>query len=105
MQPSVATEIARAFVVARDAVATLSGQIQKDPSADPDLRSQVRIEHNQKQIWPLTGWATVPFFGSPLEYQVNDLQVRPNDTIRFVVKRSDAQRADPIVWNPRIVLR
>jgi hypothetical protein len=105
IQPSVEAEIARTFVVAGEPVATLSGQIQKDPSADPDLRSLVRIEHNQKQIWPLSGWATVPPFGRPLEYRVKDLRVRPNDTIRFVVKRNESQRADPIVWNPRIVLR
>jgi hypothetical protein len=105
MQPSVAAEISRTFVAAVEALATLSGEIQQDPSADPNLRSLVRIEHNQKQIWPFSDWATVPPFGKPLQYQVNDLRVRPNDTIRFVVKRNETQRADPIVWNPRIILR
>jgi hypothetical protein len=105
IQPSVAAEISRTFVAAGEALATLSGEIQQDPSAYPNLRSLVRIDHNQKQIWPFSDWANVPPFGKPLKYQVNDLRVRPNDTIRFVVKRNETQRADPIVWNPRIILR
>ncbi|MCU1251098.1 MAG: hypothetical protein JWQ49_4127 [Edaphobacter sp.] len=105
MQPSESAEIARTFVVARKALATLSGEIQKDPSADPRFRSLVRIEHNQEHIWPPSEWVTVPPFGRPLEYQLNDLRVRQGDTIRFVAKRNEAQRADPIIWNPRIILR
>jgi hypothetical protein len=105
IQPSAAAEIARTFVVDKEAIATLSGQIQKDPSADPALRSLVRIEHNEKQIWPPSDWAAVPSFGRPLEYEIKDLRVAKDDTIRFVVKRIEAQRADPIVWNPRIILR
>jgi hypothetical protein len=104
-QPSAVAEIARTFVVAREALAELSGKIQKDPSADPHFRSLVRIELNQEQIWPPSEWAAVPPFGRPLEYQLNDLRVRQRDTIRFVVKRNEAQRADPIIWNPRIILR
>ncbi len=105
VQPAAATEIARTFVVARTCSARLSGQVQKDPSADSESPVLVRIDHNEKQIWPASGWADVPHFGTPATYELKDLAVREGDTLRFIVKRNDANRPQPILWNPLIELK
>jgi hypothetical protein len=102
MQPSAAVEIARTFTVSANCAVHLSGEIQKDPSADSESPVSVRIEHNGKQIWPVSGWADVPHFGAPMAYQLKDLAVREGDAIRFVVKRNGANQPQPIIWNPVI---
>jgi hypothetical protein len=101
-QPAAAAEMARTFKVAAHGSISLAGQIQKDPSARSEYPVRVRIEHNDKQLWPATGWADVPAFGAPLAYQVKDLAVGEGDLIRFVVKRSGEDQPQPIVWNPTI---
>jgi hypothetical protein len=104
-QPSASAEIIRKFTVSRTCSANLSGQIQKDPSADSDSPVVVRIEHNGKQIWPASGWADVPRFGAAATYVLKDLAVHEGDAIRFIVKRNDANRPQPIIWNPMIELQ
>ena len=52
---------------------------------------------NQEQVWPATGWAQVPAFGSPLHYEVKNIPVRRGDAIRFVVKRIEETRSEPIL--------
>jgi hypothetical protein len=101
-QPSAAAEIARTFKVAANGSVTLTGQIQKDPSARSEYPVMVTIEHNDEQIWPASGWAHVPAFAAPLTYQVDRRSVRAGDAIRFVVKRSGENQPQPIVWNPSV---
>ncbi len=103
-QPSASAEIARTFVFSGNGAASLSGQIQKDPSAESTFTVSVRIEHNGTQIWPTAGWATVPAFGSPMSYSLKDISVHQGDQIRFVIKRLGEQRAEPIIWSPLIQL-
>ena len=102
-QPSAAMEIARTFVVSQDAVAGVSGQLQKDPSAEALTPVFVRIEHNGQQIWPQSEWAEVPAYGKPAEYKIDSVSVHVNNTLRFVVKRNGEDRIQPVIWNPRIV--
>ncbi len=104
-QPSASAEIARTFVFSGNGVASLSGQVQKDPSAESTFTVSVRIEQNGAQIWPTSGWATVPAFGSPMSYSVKDISVHQGDQIRFVIKRLGAQCAEPIIWSPLIQLQ
>jgi hypothetical protein len=104
MQPSAATEIARTFVVPRDSSGSISGNVQKDPSAESSFAVFVRIDHNGKQIWPDFGWATVPMFSRPMPYAIKNRALHKGDAIRFVVRRNDKQRAEPIIWDPIIVL-
>jgi len=104
-QPSATAEIARTFIAAQDGSANLSGEIQKDPSAEPNFLVLVRIEHGKDQIWPASGWTAVPEFGAPIPYQVKDLAIHEGDAIRFVVKRSGENRSEPIIWNPVIVIQ
>jgi hypothetical protein len=104
-QPSASAEIARTFKVSADCSASLSGNIEKDPSANSESPVSVRIERNGEQIWPASGWAEVPAFGAPMAYQVKDLALREGDAIRFVVKRNGENRPQPIIWNPSIELR
>jgi len=101
-QPAAAAEIARTFKAGDDGLVTLTGQIQKDPSARSESPVQVRIEHNDEQIWPVSGWASVPAFGAPLTCEVKRRAVRKGDTLRFVVKRNGENQPQPIVWNPMI---
>jgi len=103
-QPSATTELARTFVAARACSVSISGQLQKDPSADLAVKIFVRIMHNHEQIWPASGWEIVPVFGDPMLFEVGGLPIRQGDAIRFVVRRNDEERADPIIWNPVIVL-
>ena len=99
-QPSAGAEIARTFVVSANGSLHISGEIQKDPSAEAAFRVSVRIEHNGRQIWPASEWASVPAFGSPTSHAIENIAVRHEDTIRFVIKRIDENKAIPIIWRP-----
>ena len=101
-QPAADAELARTFVISADGPINLSGELQKDPSAEPAFPLLVRIDKNQEQVWPANGWAQVPAFGSPLRYELKNIPVRSGDVIRFVVKRIGETRAEPIIWNPLI---
>jgi len=39
-----------------------------------------------------------------MDYEIKDLAVSRGDSIRFVVKRIEENRSEPIIWNPRITL-
>ena len=104
MQPSAAADLSRTFVVSSGGTLTLNGRIEKDPSAESDSPVFVRITHNARQIWPDTGWAAVPSFESPIQYRIRSIRAAPGDAIRFIVKRNDHNRANPIIWNPVIVM-
>ncbi len=103
MQPSAAMELSRTFVSPEDGSASLSGSVEKDPSADSAAPVFVRIYHQNQQIWPAAEWAPVPAFGAPITYQISALVVRKGEAIRFVVKRNEENRAQPIIWNPSII--
>ena len=65
----------------------------------------MRILQNSKQVWPAEGWAEVaPNYDNPTSYKITNLRVVAGDKIRFVVKHSGENRADPIVWDPTIVI-
>jgi len=105
MQPSATYDLSRTFVVPTAGVLSMSGAIRKDPSAENQASCFVRILQNSRQVWPLTGWAEVlPNYNSPTTYEVTDLSVAAGDKIRFVVKHSDDNRVDPIVWDPIVVI-
>jgi len=106
MQPSVTYEVARTFVVSAAGTIETYGEIRKDPSAENKMSAFVRIVQNSRQIWPPEGWAEVaPTYDSPIRYKLADLPVAVGDKIRFVVKHNGENRADPIVWDPIIVLK
>ena len=104
MQPSATVEIARTFTISANSSVRLSGEVQKDPSADAESPVAVRILHNARQVWPASGWADVPRFGAPTAYQLKNLAVRKGDSLRFIVKRNGANRPQPVIWNPIIEL-
>lgn len=104
-QPAAAAELARSFHIPAGGLASLSGNVQKDPSANSGAAVAVRIEHNAKQIWPSSGWLDVPHFGAPASYDLKDIVVSQGDVIRFVVKRNGADRPQPLIWNPLIELK
>jgi hypothetical protein len=104
-QPSAGAELARSFTIQAKGLASLSGEIQKDPCANSDAPVAVKIEHNTKQIWPLSGWLEVPHFGAPAKYELKDIAVGKGDVLRFVVRRNGANRPQPIIWNPLIELK
>jgi hypothetical protein len=106
MQPSAQYDLARTFIVPASGVVDTSGVIRKDPSAENRFPCFVRIIHNARQIWPAEGWAEVsPNYDTPLAYEISNLAVSAGDRIRFIVKHNGENRADPIVWDPVIVLR
>jgi hypothetical protein len=105
-QPSAKNDLSRTFVVPTAGVVSVSGVIRKDPSAENQASCFVRILQNSRQVWPLTGWAEIlPHYNSPTTYEVTDLPVAAGDKIRFIVKHNGENRADPIVWDPIIVIK
>jgi hypothetical protein len=106
MQPSAQYDLSRTFIVPAVGTVSTSGAIRKDPSAENGASCSVRILHNSRQVWPLEGWAeVVPNYAAATTYQITDLSVSAGDKIRFVVKHNGENRADPIVWDPTIVIR
>ncbi len=106
MEPSAQYDLSRTFVSPATGVVSISGVIRKDPSAENGAPCLVRILQNSRQVWPAEGWAEVPpNYSTPISYDITNLNVAAGDKIRFMVKRNGANRADPIVWDPTIVIR
>jgi hypothetical protein len=104
MQPSAGTDLSRTFRAGADGVLRISGDLQKDPSAEQNAPVYVRILQNERQIWPEANWQIVPAFGSgPMRYDLKTA-ARKGDSIRFIVKRNGENRAQPIIWNPVVVV-
>jgi hypothetical protein len=106
MQPSAQYDLSRTFIVPTAGMASTSGAIRKDPSAENQASCFVRILLNSKQVWPAVGWAEVsPRYDIPTTYKITGLRVSPGDKLRFIVMHNDQNRADPIVWNPSVILQ
>jgi hypothetical protein len=106
MQPSAQDDLSRTFIVPSDGIASTSGVIRKDPSAENRASCFVRILLDTKQVWPKEGWAEVSAsYDTPTTYKITDLRVSRGDKLRFIVKHNGQNRADPIVWNPSVILQ
>jgi hypothetical protein len=106
MQPSAQYDLSRTFIVPAAGMASTSGAIRKDPSAENQASCFVRILLNSKQVWPADGWAKVsPSYDTPTTYKITGLRVSPGDKLRFSVKHNGQNRADPIVWNPSVIIQ
>jgi hypothetical protein len=106
MQPSAATDLSRTFRAPARGSLTISGEFQKDPSAEQNLLAYVRILHNNRQIWPAAEWAAVSAFGAPpARYELRDIDVHRGDAIRFTIKHNGENRSEPIIWDPSITFR
>ena len=106
MQPSSQYDLSRTFIVPSAGTVSTSGAIRKDPSAENRASCFVRILHNARQVWPSQGWAEVlPHYDAATTYAITNLRVSAGDKVRFVVKHNSENRADPIVWDPMIVIQ
>jgi hypothetical protein len=106
MQPSAQYDLSRTFIVPTAGTVSTSGIIRKDTSAENGFPCLVRILLNSKQVWPAEGWATIsPNYDIPTTYKIMSLHVSAGDRLRFIVKHNDQNRADPIVWNPSIIIQ
>jgi hypothetical protein len=106
MQPSARYDLSRTFIVPSAGVVSTSGVIRKDPSADNRVSCLVRILQNSRQVWPAEEWAEVSSnYDTPTRYEIRNLRVLAGDKIRFIVKQNGQNRADPIVWDPIIIIR
>ncbi|MGH9544909.1 MAG: hypothetical protein ACRD23_06805 [Terriglobales bacterium] len=106
MQPSARYDLSRTFIVPTGGTASTSGVIRKDPSAENLASCFVRILLNSRQVWPKEGWAEVnPNYDTATSYEITKLSVAPVDKLRFEVKSNGQNRPDPIVWDPRVILR
>jgi hypothetical protein len=106
MQPSASYDLSRTFVVPVSGMVNTSGTIRKDLSAENQASCFVRILRNNEQVWPAEGWTEVlPKYEMPTEYKIVDLKVTAGDKLRFIVKHNGADRADPIVWDPAIIIQ
>jgi len=106
VQPSAQYDLSRTFVVPAAGVLSASGVIRKDPSAENHASGFVRILRNSEQVWPAEGWAEVaPNYDVPTRYEISNLRVSAGDKIRFMVKRNEQNRPDPIVWDPKVTIQ
>jgi hypothetical protein len=105
MQPAAGAEIARTFVVPADSVVSVDGGIEKDPSTHSGGPVFARVLLNNRQIWPTTGWASIPAYGAPLGCKVTNVHAGSGDVIRFVLKRNGDNRPEPVIWDPVITLQ
>jgi len=105
MQPGADSDVARTFVAPAKGVVTISGEIRKDPSATNGRAAAARILHNDRQIWPASGWATIaPDYANKTPHRIDKLPVAAGDRIRFVLKHNGINAADPVVWDPIITV-
>ncbi len=106
MQPSAEYDLSRTFVVPSSGMINTSGVIRKDPSAENLASCHVRIMLNSRQVWPAKGWTEVfPKYDSAARYEVKNLRVSAGDKVRFVVQHNGENRADPVLWDPVIVIQ
>jgi hypothetical protein len=106
MQPSAQYDLSRTFIVPAAGMVSTSGAIRKDPSAENQASCFVRILLNSKQVWPAEGWAEVsPSYDNATAYEIKNLPVSSGDKLRFILKHNGQNRADPIVWNPSVVIQ
>jgi hypothetical protein len=86
-------------------VVSVSGEIRKDPSAMNGRVAAARILLNDRQIWPASGWAEIaPDYAKRIAYRIEKLPVAAGGKIRFVLKHNGINAADPVVWDPIIVV-
>lgn len=105
MQPGASSDVARVFVVPERGTLTISGKIRKDPSAMNGRSVGVKVMHNDRQIWPAHGWTGVESDEQKtVECRLESVAVAAGDVIRFVACRTGQESADPILWDPIIVL-
>jgi hypothetical protein len=105
MQPGAHSDVSRTFVAPANAVLSISGSIRKDPSAQNGHMIKARILQNERQVWPATGWAEIaPDFSPSVECRVEDLHVAQGDSVRFVLMHSGHLAAEPVVWNPCVMV-
>lgn len=105
MQPGAESDVARTFVVPAKGKLSIFGSIHKDPSAENGQPAWARILHNDQQVWPESGWAEVPpFYSKGLSHEVETITGSAQDMVRFVVRHSERNIPDPVIWNPRIVM-
>jgi hypothetical protein len=105
MQAGAASDVARVFVVPERCALSITGVIRKDPSAENGRAVEVKVMQNDRQIWPASGWGVIePDAGKSVECHLAAVPAAAGDLIRFVARRTGQETADPILWDPIIVL-
>jgi hypothetical protein len=105
MQPGAQSDVSRTLVAPATATLTISGSIRKDPSAENGHTIKARILHNDRQIWPASGWAEIlPDFSKAAGYRVEDLPVAQGDSVRFVLQHSGHLAQEAVIWNPTVIV-
>jgi hypothetical protein len=105
MQAGAASDVARVFVVPEQCTLAISSAIRKDPSAENGRTVGVKVMQNDRQIWPASGWAEIESdAGKAVECRLEGVSAAAGDLIRFVARRTGKESADPILWDPIIVL-
>ncbi len=106
MQSGAQSDVARTFVAPAAAWLVISGSIRKDPSAENGITVMAGVLHNDRQIWPATGWAEIaPDSSKSIECRVESLRVTKGDRLRFVLLHSGHTVTNAVIWNPTVVAR
>jgi hypothetical protein len=106
MQPGASSDVSRTFLVPADAVLTITGDVRRDPSADNGRTLAARIVHNDRVIWPPSGWAEIsPRYDDPIHHRLENIRSKAGDRIRFLVRHTEVNELDPIIWDPIITVR
>ncbi len=106
MQPGAESDAARTFVAPSRCTLSIDGLAYKDPTAEDGTTAAVKVLHNGTQIWPASGWMEVPADPAKrIACRIERVEADAGDAIRFVVRRTGRSTAEPIVWDPAIVVK
>jgi len=95
---------ARTWVAPKSGSVQVTGRAMKEYyHRDQGGPLRVRILHNDRQIWPADGWATIKVGDLTGLAHNLALQVAAGDAIRFVLDKGTAPEHDLLAWMPRIV--
>jgi len=70
---------------------------------DKGTTLRVRILHNDRTVWPASGWAEIAPGDLHGQQHALTLKVKAGDAVRFVLDRTDEPEPAVIAWMPSIV--
>jgi TorA maturation chaperone TorD len=68
-------------------------------------RDTVKAKAAYQDFFAESGWAEVPpFYSKGLSHEGETIIASAQDMVRFVVRHSERNIPDPVIWNPRVVM-
>jgi len=95
------TDSVRKWVAPSSGLIRITGRVAKENIGGGD-GVKVKIVHQEKQLWPSTGWRHIPYNDS-IGVEVDQLlRVKSGDAIYFIVNQNGNNSFDGTNWDPSI---